>query len=628
MSVTRYVITAVALLCSTTVPASNATWDGFAAGIPGAQTGLQPTAPARPAPAPGRLAPEQAPAALFAPPAAPSSSLAPAQLPQGDPAAIFSLDTPGDPVATAETAEPAQPAGPDDRALRFYASQGDMARVAAEIRRIRLAHPGWEPPTDLFEPGRDDALERPLWALLEAERYVEIRQAVARIRDERPSWRPSNAFAAQYEERVARATIVAASEAGAHVRVVQAAQAAPNVLACRNMDLLWRVGEALARTGDAARAESLYAFVLRSCPDPQERVATVQKASATLDGAAVDRLAALGAARADGAGEFDEVVYGIVMGRVGEATADPLGTRADPQDLQRLADWAARRRDAAGMEVLGWYHHVVEKDHATAARFFREAMSYERSPKAVEGYALALRESGRVREAEEVTHEWRGADPLIEKLYVEIMAGQLTRPDVIDFPPDRLLRFEAAVLETENAYGAQAIGWLYYKKEDVEEARRWFTIAEAIEPDAVNTFGLALTAHELRDRETVLSLARRYGDRFPEVAEVATWTREARPAPQSRRAARRSGDVGGGAAARAVALYESGRYDAAVRALDAGGASVRRDHGLQVLRGWALYNSGNYEEARRQFARTHEQRPTRDTLYGMHFAQEKQLPTE
>lgn len=613
MSVTRYTLTAVALVFSTTVPASDITWSGIAERPPVASAGS------------GQRAPAQAAGLFAAPPPTPAPSIV------GDPGATFSLEPAEQAAADPEPEPEGGPGGVDDRALRFYASQNDMARVAAEIRRIRLLHPEWEPPTDLFEPGRDDALERPLWALLKAERFAEIRAAVARIQEERPSWRPSRTFAAQFEERAVRATIVAASEAGRWTQVVETAQAAPGALACRNMDLLWRVGEALGRTGDAARAESLYAFVLRSCPDPQERVATVQKAAEVLPVGAIDRLAALGSARPDGVGEFDEVVYGIVMGRVGSATADPVGSRADPEDLRRLEDWAMRRRDSAGMEVLGWYRHVIDKDYGAAADAFRQAMAWARNTKAVEGYTLALRESGRIAEAEDVAYEWRTADPLIDKLYVEIMADQLTRPDVIDFPAPRLRRFEAAVLAGETSHGAQAIGWYYYKNDEVEEARRWFGISRDIEPSAVNTFGLALTAHELDDRDAVRALARAYGDRFPQVAEVATWSR-ATPAPQVRRTATRgpgrSGGGGSGTTAQAVALYESGQYQAALRALNAAQSAVSRDHGLQVLRGWALYNTGRYEEAQQQFARTHSERPTRDTLYGMHHAQVRQLPTE
>jgi cellulose synthase operon protein C len=38
----------------------------------------------------------------------------------------------------------------DESALRFYASRGEVARVASEIRRLRAAHPNWQPPADLL----------------------------------------------------------------------------------------------------------------------------------------------------------------------------------------------------------------------------------------------------------------------------------------------------------------------------------------------------------------------------------------------------------------------------------------------------------------------------------------------
>lgn len=540
-----------------------------------------------------------------------------------DPNALFSLTPPAPAQAATTTAPTATEV--DDRALRFYASRNETARVAAEIRRLRALHPDWTPPQDLFEPGRDDSVEQPLWPLLQEGRFDEIRAIVGRVRSERPDWRPSGNFSKQFEEALAVASIRQASDAGDHARVVEFAGAAPSVLSCRSVDTLWRVGEALARTGDPARAEALYTFVLTTCPDPGERLATVQKATLLLPRDAVDRLVEVGK-RSGSPGEIGEVAYSILLGRVGTATSEAGGFVA-PDELARVEALATERRDDKGFEILGWHAFVTLRDFPRAERMFRQSVSLGRNTKSVEGLGLALREQGRLEEAEQLTFEWRSADPLIEKLFIEIVAAQLTRPDVIDFPADRLQRYSRVVEESANANGAQAIGWLYYKQENATLARRWFELAVSVEPGPDNIVGLALVAHGTGDRELVRRLSAEHGDRVPMLAEIASWRREEAPQPRATAAsAPRSGSSA--QARRAVALYEAGRYREAIEVIDAAGSALARDHGMQVLRGWALLKQNRGEDAYRAFDRADRMRRTADTVAGKHWTMQQMFGGE
>ena len=118
-----------------------------------------------PAPLFAAVSAAPAPAALNV--AADSGPLAPSSNPIAPPGApqpwAFSLPKP--PAADASGA----PAGPSDgidlSALRYFASQNDLSRVAAEIRLIRSKHPDWQPPDDLFSGSQGSAMEAPLWKL-------------------------------------------------------------------------------------------------------------------------------------------------------------------------------------------------------------------------------------------------------------------------------------------------------------------------------------------------------------------------------------------------------------------------------------------------------------------------------
>lgn len=89
-------------------------------------------------------------------------------------------------VAQAETppqadAPPADaPPAVDESALRYFASQGDTARLQAEISRLRALYPNWTPPRDpLAVPRNKDVQLETMWQLYSEGRYAEVRRAIA-----------------------------------------------------------------------------------------------------------------------------------------------------------------------------------------------------------------------------------------------------------------------------------------------------------------------------------------------------------------------------------------------------------------------------------------------------------------
>ncbi len=87
---------------------------------------------------------------------------------------------------------------------------------------------------------------------------------------------------AQLELGEARLRLVAASNDKAYERVIDEGAAHPQLLVCDEMDILWRVAEAFAKTGREPRSQDTYRYILTSCDAAKERLATMQKAAQLL----------------------------------------------------------------------------------------------------------------------------------------------------------------------------------------------------------------------------------------------------------------------------------------------------------------------------------------------------------
>jgi cellulose synthase operon protein C len=632
MSLVRSAVAVVTLLGSTAVPASDSNFAGALfpkarEGSPDSSAGKQNFSLTSNAPAvsPVRV-PRAVPASFSLDPSAtlPNLSLRSAA------AAYPSVSRKS---AAPAAAAPVGPGAVDESALRYYATERDTARVAAEIRRLKALHPSWQPPADLFEGTREIPEARELWELFAKGELDAIPALIEEIQASQPTWQPPEEFVQKYELAAARRAIVDASDAKDYGRVLAIAQNYEALLVCGEMDVLWRTGEALALTNAADRAAELYRFILARCTDSGERVATVQKAAAVLPTATVEQLMAFSSRRSNGAGEFDSVRADLFRKRIGELISDPTSSKNDPSAFKEFEVATNARRSSKDAELLGWYRYA-RQDWAGAAEWFRKGMQWERSPKAIEGLVLALRQDGKLSDAEALAYDWR-SEPLIAKLFVELLAKQLTSAQPGLVSSERVERLGEVTNAIKSANGAQALGWYRYNRGDYKDARVWFEKAVAIEASDTNVLGLALSANRLKDKETVRDLVSKYGPSYPAVAAVAKYDRVAAVRPQrgagsgpglrGRRIARGGGEGGGNLANEAVALYKAGRYSEALSALERVG---QPDQGLQVLRGWSYFHLGDYERARSHFAAMDQRHSTKDSQYGLHYAKEQLIPKQ
>ncbi|WP_245515994.1 hypothetical protein [Ancylobacter aquaticus] len=395
----------------------------------------------------------------------------------------------------------------DESALRFFAAQGDNARLEAEMARLRALYPNWQPPKDLFSPtlDQDPDIAR-MWELFAQGKFSDIRAAIAQRQEAESGWQPPADLLTRLDEGEAARRLVNAAEAKQWASVLRIATETPGMLVCGNMDVLWRVAEAFVRTEAAARAKDVYAYILSTCPDPQERLATAQKAMQTLDGPELDALLALQRAKPDGTPEFASLDSDFLRTRVGRAAEDTTLT-VSAEDIGALEQLARNGSTPDDALVLGWYT-FRQGDAAKAVDWFKLALDRKGGASAAEGYVLALEGSGRALEAEPIAYQWRDAGADNRTAYIDLMAGLLSTS-----PPPRLdqsivARFAPVVSQDKAAVGAQALGWYAYNTGQIPTAASWFRTAVQWAPeDEVSAYGLALSSMRLKDSATLDAIA-------------------------------------------------------------------------------------------------------------------------
>ncbi|RVU12616.1 hypothetical protein, partial [Methylobacterium oryzihabitans] len=451
--------------------------------------------------------------------ALPVLALAPA-LAAGPPAPAGGLLSPrGGAPAISGDGGPAQAGIVDESALRYYAAQKQTDRVQAEIRRLRRLHPGWNPPGDLDTLQPSPPEEAPLWDLFTAGRFDALQAAIAARKAEDPDWAPSSDLATKLARALLRSQVKAAADRGDWDAIVTRVDAAPAALDRGEVDILWLVADAYARTGRDAQAAAIYRSILDTSTDPGQRLATIQKALGNLTIAEVDPLLALARLGPDGTGEFRSLRTDITRARLVATLRDEPAGRIDPADLTAFADFARRGGDPSQLSLMGWYAYH-KRQYREALDWFKLAVARGGDAGVAQGLAQTLRELGQDRDAEEVAYAWR-ALPANANLYVDLMERRLTQPNPAYIEPDRIDRFARFVLATSSGEGAQALGWYAYHACQFETALEWFQRATAWLPRESAILGHVLTLTRLKRTRDAAELMNRYDGLYPRVVDVA-----------------------------------------------------------------------------------------------------------
>jgi tetratricopeptide (TPR) repeat protein len=550
------------------------------------------------------LAMAQTAAPLVIAPAAkepqPASAFAPARAQPATPPRAeqgFKPARPRQSEARGQAAAPAQKLV-DESALNYYASLGQTARVAAEIRRLKTLHPAWQPPANLFAAGSPQVDEKPLWELYAANRFDDLREQIEALKAEYPDYAPSFDLTAKINVAERRQALVAASEQRDWEHVVALATDSQDLLVCREIDVLWRLADAFASLEDKDQALSVYRYILANCENSGERLATVQKAALVLPEDDVTKLIAAGKRGRSGGSEFDGVRLDMVRRDIGAIASGQSAPAPSERDLKLIEASARSAKGAADAGLLGWYAFQA-KDYAKARDWFKQGYGASKDAKLLEGHILALRNLGEIEQARTLAFQNLSIGPLIRKAYIEIAASELPKPDAAALPADEMRRVEEIVEGEKSGLGAQALGWHLFHARKFGDARTWFEKANRWKESEESVLGLALAMQRLGDRKAYASFIAENKGRYQTVARLAEVAVSERAIVSGRRGGTRGGGAPSGVVRQAVKLYESGNYKEAADLMDRN--QQRLDPNMSALRGWAHFQANNYQEAEKIF---------------------------
>jgi tetratricopeptide (TPR) repeat protein len=522
----------------------------------------------------------------------------------------------------------------DLTALRYFAGQGDLARVAAEIRRLREKHPGWEPPQDLFGQSGNSEFEKPLWDLFAQHDYDGVRAGVEAIQDKNPGWQPSSDLISKLTLAEANDKLVKASDAQQWGDVIDIAAANKMLLTCGDVDAIWRTAEALARTDDEPRALEAYRYILATCPKREERLATIQKASQILKSPEdLEALLRLGKRLPNGTSEFESIRLDLIRQKVGDAAAGKAGPEASQTEIDALAAHARNANDRGDQQLLGWLAYS-RKDYAQAESWFTMALRPGPDPKAAEGLVLTLRGAGRIADAQKLAVQYAGLGPLNRKLMIEVLTASLNDPAATPLSPEDLVTLSQAIDLAKSSDGAQLYAWRLYNANDIAGAADWFRKSADWQQNESAAIGLIITARRLHNMHDYADFVAKYRDVYPKVAALDAAMGGARNGPaahaQSSGTAR-SVVAGGGWDKNADAIakaMQAGDVTQALAMLDERKSKgLAEPSGLTVIRGWALYQKGDWEGAKKVFASLQaNQEQVEDAEFGLATIEHAELP--
>ncbi|WP_337266635.1 cellulose synthase [Oryzifoliimicrobium ureilyticus] len=432
------------------------------------------------------------------------------------------------------TQQPAQQPVPssqqevDESALRYFASKGDKARLQAEISRLQALYPNWVPPADpLAVPQNGDPQLEAMWRLYADGRYAELRKAIADRRTADPAWAPPADLLERLDIAEARQRLVNASDLKQYETVIGIGASAPSLLTCADLDVLWRVAEAFAKTEREERAADAYSYILKNCSDPQQRLATIQKAAGLTSYSTMQRLLAFEKKDANGKGEFGSLRDDLARRFVAEANEDTK-LQISQDYVQRLETVARAQGQASDALLLGWYNYR-RQDTAAAEEWFRAARAKQDSAFASQGLSLVLIEEKKPQEAEDVMYKWREDSDEAMATYLAAVANLLAQQPPADLKEDVLARMAAETVRQKNVAAAQQFGWYSRILNQPQTAAHWFEAALSWKADdEPSAYGLALTRSQLNDQRGLAELQRAWAGRS---ARIETLGETVRPNP-------------------------------------------------------------------------------------------------
>lgn len=399
--------------------------------------------------------------------------------------------------------------GPDDYALRYYASLNLTRRVDAEIARLKRLYPDYEPPSDLYTQTAGSEDEGPLWALYSADRLQELRAAIEVQAAETPGWKPSSDLMLKLRRKELRQRLSPLATEGRWREIAALLETLDVDPGENDVDIRWVIAEAYARTRREALAAAQFKQILADYSDRKIQIATVQKAIGLLRMSDVEKLLESMPPDSDGSPAYRSIMIDITRERMAAFLHDERAEEVPAADFAAFEMQARESRKADQLGLVAWYDYK-RRDFQNALEWFKAAIANGGDAMIAHGLAHTLRALGKLREAEEVAYAWR--QPLVNNsiLFIDLLERDLTRTVPPYIEAERLARYARTALETTSGEGAQALAWYAYNSCQVDIAAFWFERAVAWLPKDASVFGYALSLQRLRRGKEFYELANRY----------------------------------------------------------------------------------------------------------------------
>ncbi|MCX7900201.1 MAG: hypothetical protein N2444_09000, partial [Methylocystis sp.] len=370
------------------------------------------------------------------------------------------------------------PPAPDDYALRYYASQRQMARVNSELLRLKRLYPNYEPPRDLYEkPGNGGADEEELWRLFASDKVDEMRAYIAQKQRMTPDWKPSADLSTKLRRKELRLKIAAFFKAEKFLDLVDYIKGENVDLdeLSEDIDVVWTIAEAYARAKQHEEAVATFKRVLTTSKDAHIRRATVQKAMAAMRMADVETLLASVEGGSEVAGDFAPLLIDITRARIAAWLHDERARRPTPEEIEKFEIYARDSRDANQIGLVAWYY-FKRRETDRAFEWFKLAIEKDGDATIAHGLAHTLQRLGRAREAEEVAYAWRETLANNFILFLDILGADLMREVPPYIETARLARYAQATMEVASGEGAQALAWYAFSSCQFDVALTWFCL--------------------------------------------------------------------------------------------------------------------------------------------------------
>ena len=414
-------------------------------------------------------------------------------------------------------------------ALSFYVAQKDATAISAEVRRLQLKYPGWTPPADLsrLNGGGPSAEIDRIYAKIAAGSHAEARALISQTQTAYPDWTPPDDMLALLNTAEGQKALDKALDDGQLDQALRLASGTSGLLRCDRVNNAWRIATLQEQAGRTAAALTTYRAILSACTEFDTISATLEKADAVADAAALQQMVAQATTRFPGRStELTDLETRLLAGR-GGAPARAAGPARVITPKPRPAPGAVAATPAPATGAGG-------------------------------GSAAAAARAGDWARCVQLTNGARSASALYER------------------------------------------AWCVYNMDRTMEAVSAFQSALAAGLDAGRTrdarYGMALAYLKLK-----------MPDNAANIAAATNFTRTQRVDIERQILDQRG-----------VAAYQRKEYRKSIEYFDAmervsGG--IRRD--LAILRAYAFLNSGNRDEARRQFEMINNQLSTKESRDGL-----------